>query len=117
MFRPLQVRRNGRPAAVYSLRNGACQHSMLPPEGVYIVTLLRIPAAHESADNTDILQVGPVLDVWGPRFISTIGCGITVLGLVLFGVSHSGGFDAFVAASLLFSESTLIGVTVSVRSL
>ena len=54
---------------------------------------------------TELLQVGPVLDAWGPRFISVVGCGISVLGLVLFGVSHSGGFDAFVAASLLFSES------------
>jgi hypothetical protein len=50
-----------------------------------------------------------VLDAWGPRFISVVGCGVSVLGLVLFGVSHSGGFDAFVAASLLFSEPTWSG--------
>jgi len=55
------------------------------------------------AVNFGPVPVGPVLDIWGPRLVSVLGCGVSVLGLVLFGVSHSGGFDAFCAASLLMS--------------
>jgi len=55
------------------------------------------------AVNFGPVPVGPILDIWGPRLVSVLGCGVSVLGLVLFGVSHSGGFDAFCAASLLMS--------------
>ena len=53
------------------------------------------------AVNFGPVPVGLILDAWGPRCVSVLGCGVTVLGLVLFGVSHSGAFDAFCAASLL----------------
>ena len=43
--------------------------------------------------------VGPALDACGPRLISLAGCALAVLGMVLLGVSHSDGVDAFPAGA------------------
>ena len=45
--------------------------------------------------------VGPILDAFGPRLVSFYCCALTVLGLVLLGISHSGSLDALPYAAIL----------------
>ncbi|KAK9812965.1 hypothetical protein WJX72_006572 [[Myrmecia] bisecta] len=52
------------------------------------------------AVNFGPLIVGPILDRIGPRIMSAVGTAINALGLILFGISHSNGANAFEAAAI-----------------
>ncbi|KAK9815694.1 hypothetical protein WJX72_008206 [[Myrmecia] bisecta] len=53
------------------------------------------------ATNFSAAFIGPVLDLIGPKYTACAGCALNSLGVVLFGLSSSTSFNAFIPASIL----------------